>query len=49
MATKVIRLLGLFVSIVAVIVSAPQSNQAIIISNVANAESAMNNNYVRLP
>jgi hypothetical protein len=48
MATNVIGLLGLFVSIVAVIVPASHSNQAIVVSNVANAESAVNNNYLRL-
>jgi hypothetical protein len=48
MITILVGLLGLFVSIVAIIVPASQSNQALVLSNVANAESAENNNYVRL-
>lgn len=48
MVTIVVGLLGLFVSIVAIIVPAFQGNQALALSNVANAESAVNNNYVRL-
>ena len=48
MVTIVVGLLGLFVSIVAIIIPAFQGNQALALSNVANAESTVNNNYVRL-
>ena len=48
MVTIVVGLLGFFVSIIAIIIPAFQGNQALALSNVANEDSALSNNYVRL-